>query len=390
MTKSSLAKVALCVAIIASTMNIEGMAFGQQNSATTKIVSVSNSDNGGSEVALGEKLKVKVDGPATLNPDYVLYLEGKPIKGIDVTAADEHTLVFGLLRTDANASIWNALLGSPIRRTVSVTVALGTPSNPTIFGDGVKNKFDLAVAPPWRLFLCGATIIVVILLVYGGARRTTLLKDNLLPQLSPAQQTYSLGRWQMALWFILVFASFVSLFALLWDFHSIVSTQALWLMGISGATGVGSIAVDVAKDSPADVANRALQALGLYSYADVDRIRLEIADRQAQLKANPALPADVTAKLGLEIRDRELLLRAYENTIRPFRSEGWFRDVTTDQNGMSLPRLQTFCWTCALGVVFLFGVYTNLAMPQFDATLLLLMGVSNAGYIGFKYPEHQQ
>ena len=51
--------------------------------------------------------------------------------------------------------------------------------------------------------------------------------------------------------------------------------------------------------------------------------------------------------------------------------------------------LQVFCWTCVLGAVFLFGVYRNLAMPNFSNTLLALMAISSAGYVGFKYPEAQ-
>jgi hypothetical protein len=41
-----------------------------------------------------------------------------------------------------------------------------------------------------------------------------------------------------------------------------------------------------------------------------------------------------------------------------------------------------------LGVVFIVGVYRDLAMPpDFSGTLLALMGISSAGYVGFKYQE---
>ena len=77
----------------------------------------------------------------------------------------------------------------------------------------------------------------------------------------------------------------------------------------------------------------------------------------------------------------------YEDHIRPFVSQGWFRDITTDLNGTALHRLQTFCWTVALGAVFLISVYRELSMPDFNGTLLALMGISGAGYVGFKIPE---
>ena len=102
-------------------------------------------------------------------------------------------------------------------------------------------------------------------------------------------------------------------------------------MGISGTTGVAAIAVDIVKDTPSDAANRGLRALDLNTYADIVRVRQEIEDRKAKLAENP--PAEVGQRLGLEIHDRELLLRTYEDIIKPFVSEGWWKDVTTDLNG---------------------------------------------------------
>jgi hypothetical protein len=240
-----------------------------------------------------------------------------------------------------------------------------------------------------------ARLIIVIVVVLAAAvgiwlysRRTTLLKDNLLPQIQPERQAYSLGRWQLAFWFTIILLSFIGLYVMTGDYRNIMTTQALWLMGISGATGVSAVAVDVLKDSPADAANRGLKALGLQAYDDVERTRTEIDQRAAQLKAD--LPPANAAQLAIEIRDRKLLLEAYERTIRPFVSHGWYKDLTTDDNGPALHRVQTLAWTVTLGVVFVVNVIANHAMPTLDASLLLLTGISNAGYIGFKYPEPQQ
>jgi len=275
-----------------------------------------------------------------------------------------------------------------------VTVSLGTKAIqgtvvPSVFGDGTNDKFGLVVIPTTRVFIAGVFVIVVITTFWVGARHSNWFRDNLLPQLAPAQQTYSLGRWQMAFWFTLIFTSFVALGVVLWAVPTI-SAQALALMGISAATGGGAIWVDDKKDSPADKANRGLQALGLSTYADVTRVTREIAERQAQLQTNPPPNPSVVQQLGLGIQDRQLLLRAYEDNIKPFVSDGWLKDLTTDLNGGTLHRWQAFIWTWVLGAVFLIGVYINLAMPQFDMSLLALMGISSAGYVGFKYPEQQQ
>jgi hypothetical protein len=133
----------------------------------------------------------------------------------------------------------------------------------------------------------------------------------------------------------------------------------------------------------------------LYTYADVTRTEQEIAARQAQIvevqkgaEVASAAQAQLLSQLQAEIQDRRNVLRAYEDKTRPFVSQGWLRDLTTDINGPTVHRIQVLCWTVTLGLVFLVGVYRDLAMPpDFSATLLALMGISGAGYVGFKWPE---
>ena len=62
-------------------------------------------------------------------------------------------------------------------------------------------------------------------------------------------------------------------------------------------------------------------------------------------------------------------------------------DLLQDANGWSLHRVQIFIWTSILAVLFVVGVYRDLAMPQFSDTLLALMGISGGVYVGFKLPE---
>ena len=49
-----------------------------------------------------------------------------------------------------------------------------------------------------------------------------------------------------------------------------------------------------------------------------------------------------------------------------------------------------FAWTLILGVIFIGSVYKDLAMPEFNVTLLGLMGISSGTYLGFKFPEKKQ
>jgi len=348
-------------------------------------------------VGLNQELRVVV-APAPMQLDakqYVLFFNNREVKGLPGPYYDpiQHSLVFQLQRDKDNKDLWTALLGSPRHTTVPVTVSLGARSTdpnaavlPTISATDGSESLNLDVLPPWRLAVALALIGAVIVLVWVRARRDPTLRDNLLPQIEPSQQTYSLGRWQMAFWFTLVLASFVLLFMLLWDTDTVTS-QALTLMGISGATALAAVAVDVAKDSPADAVNRGLKALGLNDYDDVLRVGKEIAARQKELQSIPApTPARIT-QLQTEIQDRNNILTTYQDKIRPFLTQGWFRDLTTDLNGTAIHRLQVFCWTWVLGGVFVFNVWQALAMPEFSATLLTLMGISSSGYVGFKIQE---
>jgi hypothetical protein len=68
----------------------------------------------------------------------------------------------------------------------------------------------------------------------------------------------------------------------------------------------------------------------------------------------------------------------------PSVTHGFVSDVISDGNGVSIHRLQMFAWTLVLGVIFLASVYNDLAMPEFSATLLGLMGISSGTYLGVK------
>lgn len=107
-------RIFIWLVIILLTFSFAQNSFAQQNATQpTKIISISDS-NGNSKpsIGLGQQLKVMLDGTVALNPsDYVLYLDGRPINGLNDTEFDSasHALVFHLLRTDTNTSVWSGL-----------------------------------------------------------------------------------------------------------------------------------------------------------------------------------------------------------------------------------------------------------------------------------------
>ncbi|MET1028123.1 MAG: hypothetical protein ABWY00_13210 [Dongiaceae bacterium] len=327
----------------------------------------------------------------------VLALDGRPVANLNDTVylGKIHALIFHLLRNTDNADAWQPILGSPSLTPRSVAVGFW-PDKALMGGDekslildehGAAPTFRLAVISGWWVMGAVLAVVVILVAIWTAATRTNLLKDDLLPQLSQAETPYSLGRTQMAFWFVLIFASFIALFVMMQDFNTI-TTQSLVLMGLSGATGVFAMAVDASKDTPIGAANETLRALGLKSYEDVRNLDQEVAQRQKALQ-QPNLDDATKLRLQTEIADRLNKKRSYHDITRPFVSDGWYRDLTTDINGPALHRVQVFFWTLALGAVFVIEVYRQLSMPQFSQTLLALMGVTSAGYIGFKYTETQ-
>lgn len=232
--------------------------------------------------------------------------------------------------------------------------------------------------------LAVAAVVALVVMFLGYI--TPMLRDQLVPQLPWREQTFSLARSQMAWWFITVLGCYLYL----WlhdaaDPLGILNGQAVVLLGISAATAGGAAAVDDNQDTPEDALNDAMRQLGLNSYEDVVVLRKQIANLGAALakdSGNTVAQSTLNAK--------QLLLTTYEQKVAPFKTRGWLSDMVTDVNGATLHRLQAVVWTLVFGAVFVFeSVKSGHSMPVLDDGMLALMGVSGAGYVGFKYNETQ-
>jgi hypothetical protein len=62
-------------------------------------------------------------------------------------------------------------------------------------------------------------------------------------------------------------------------------------------------------------------------------------------------------------------------------------DILFDGSTVSMHRLQMTVWTIVLGAAFVWSVVYTYAFPEFDTSLLVLAGIVNGTYIGFKLPE---
>ncbi|HEY3860293.1 MAG TPA: hypothetical protein VGO59_00260 [Verrucomicrobiae bacterium] len=177
-----------------------------------------------------------------------------------------------------------------------------------------------------------------------------------------ALRPYSLARVQMAVWFFLIVCSWVFLWMLTGTFNTLTNT-VLALMGIGAGTALGAEVQDAGKATAAE----------------------GIVDKMKTLEAKIAQQTVVPTETR-ELASLHKQLKT-ETDKEPPTTDGFFDDMITDTDGISFHRFQMFVWTVVLGIVFVVQVCEQLSMPDFDATLLALMGISSGTYLGFMIKE---
>jgi hypothetical protein len=66
-------------------------------------------------------------------------------------------------------------------------------------------------------------------------------------------------------------------------------------------------------------------------------------------------------------------------------SQGFFNDLISEKGEPEVSRLQMLVWNVVLGLVFIWQSVFEWKMPEFDATLMTLLGISSTAYLGFKF-----
>ncbi len=72
-------------------------------------------------------------------------------------------------------------------------------------------------------------------------------------------------------------------------------------------------------------------------------------------------------------------------------SKGFLTDIISDDNGISIHRLQNVIWTAIVGVIYIYYVMTSSKIPDgtiINNDLLGLMGISAGTYLGLKTTEN--
>ena len=332
--------------------------------------------------------------------DFTLYLDGRALEGVngslvEVPAAGK--LLFELQRTDKSRAAWTALLGSPKSSTKKVSVSVALPKRAPLASTAV---ITLRIFHSWRVVLASILLALALILFVWLAKRGWLIHDSN-PRQPPDGELkpYSLGLTQAAFWFFLVIGSFLFIYLITSDYNTITD-QALVLIGIGTGTALGAAMIDATKQDASTTDLGGLRP----ERARLDALVTELTQKQAQLNQTiQAAGAGATAEDQQSLRDTTIALQenqaklteidgqiadAESHLSKPV-SESLWSDLLTDVNGITLHRFQIVVWTLVLGVLFILGVYQELAMPEFNATLLAVMGISSGTYLGFKIPERQ-
>lgn len=388
-------------------------------------------------VRLGDLIAVKVTKLAEFrtacqNAPIILYLNGYPIRTarpyppgpagelrfvLKVTDAKKATDGTDLSSTAADTQksneIWRPVLGAPPWpwRDRLVAVSIGVEGQPALGPAGASLPLvQLNLLRNWYFVGWGVIFIAMLAVFLLLVLRSNILRNgNPTVVTAGSKGTCSLSKCQGALWFFIIVAAYLFIGLVTGDYLDSINGTALILLGIGAGTVVGSAAVDWYKDQPdkrtvdTEAAAEKLKTID----QEIARIRADRAtndDASLALKKQMESPgthdaaaekkelerlADVKKHLEATRLDKEAERTVAQSNFDKLagRSEGWWVDILSDANGVSFHRFQLAAFTVVLGAVFILGVYDDLAMPEFNTTLLGLLGLSAGTYLGLKVPE---
>ncbi len=287
------------------------------------------------------------------------------------------------------------LLGRPSIHPRSAVIRVGLPGRAPFEGSATV---ALRTLDSSYLAIAGTAFAGLLVGLLVVSRSSDLLREGRSEIGSADRRPFSLGRTQMAVWFFIVVASFLFIWIVTGAYDPLTGS-VLGLIGISAGTALGAMVIDNNKEAGLDNRDKALRSERLRIDADVAALQTTIAHTRQQRAAAPAgvdvaaidqriaeRQADVAAK-NIRAQQIDDELRALARSVHPPRSEGFWKDLMSDENGVSFHRFQIVVWTVVLAVIFAYTVYESLAMPEFDPKLLALMGLSSGTYLGFKFPE---
>jgi len=292
----------------------------------------------------------------TKNRKLVLWFNGIPYRYLSTWSVNpaKHELAFKLSYDSARVS-WDILYQihyRKIRQTLNIQIGTETKTLSLLDESGNKTRIYFNTTMCWMQWAAYLILGALIVLFGWLIIKKRLLRDT--PAFSPEvivtkdpnikpdhsdnlvylrDIPYSLARSQLCFWLFIIAGSFVYIwFDTGGDLPNLYTSTAL-LLGISGGTSFVSTIIE---NSHRNSTGIKLSAIDFYN---------------------------------------------------GYKSEKFFTDILSDENGISISRLQMVIFTFILGLYFVWYVAINLEIFDFPNTLLLLMGISSSTYAGIKYNE---
>lgn len=344
---------------------------------------------------MGEVVRIRVGGDlvdkvkaawTAKTPPMGLYLGSVHIADLKspprvAQSGNELLLDFPLVRDaedDSDRKAWDSLFRRASNHVIKVRPALAIGGELPLTVSSAY-PFQFSVAPDSAIWLTlGAGLATLLVAYWYLAMKTPMLYDA-------GSGCYSLGKSQMAFWGLLVLLSFVGIWVLTGTMERI-PPQVLILLGISGVTGLSSVVIGDNKKTK-------LQK----TVADQEVSLAKLEEERKHLEGQAAGAADAAkqatgerlATVKATIASTSSQVEESKKQLQAGPSQGFWRDICDDGSGLSFHRLQVVLWTLVLGAVFVGNVAQVMSMPEFSDTLLVLMGISNGTYLGFKIPEKQ-
>jgi hypothetical protein len=192
---------------------------------------------------------------------------------------------------------------------------------------------------------------------------------------------YSYSRLQLLWWTFLVFASFIAILIASGKIPTL-DNSTLILLGIGALTSASARIVDISDEANQANNNTVTPPANLNPSTDTN----QLTDPNQPVQAVAPAPVVTTPPLS-----------------KNFPSQGFWLDILSDNNGVSIHRLQALVFNLLFGVWFIYqsimhlkgvGALTSIdtlssIMPVISRNNLILLGLSAGTYVALKSTENK-
>ena len=306
----------------------------------THVTGVSDQDS--LRLRLGDyvKLEVKLLSKAMklnggLRPDQLrLFVDDIALTKVPPYSADttKGIIIFPLNRNLASEPFWRVFYHFPTKYEHPGHLGIGSEIAQIALSYPTKGEINIVLIRKRQLFVGLGLVITFGILLYWLGRQSLLIKedwsDQYNPQISDVSKVqFSLSKLQLVFWTFLIISGYFIIWLVTGELPTIPES-ILALLGISLSEKILGKGINFRQD--------------------------QINDQRVQDKP----------------------------------SAGLFQDILSDENGVSIARLQFVLFNLVIGLSFIRNIIKNWSLMDIDTSSLVLLTISGAGYLIVKNTEN--